>query len=157
MNWWVFSVKNRTRKTIVSGGFEFKFKNYDLVIRSISSNFELRIRATEWMFGYLAAAMAQGKEDQLKGYATMMYILSTQLGRDRKFNAEVTKSIEQYMGRLEKVAEEEAKNVADAEIEKAILQAEKDNIDTAKMSRRERRERRREVAKVIKKEILKNE
>lgn len=144
-------MRNTTRKKLTIGGFNFKFKDYDVIITSISDNFKLRVRAGEFMFGYLCSALGQGNMDQLHGYAAIMYMLGTQIAKDAKLAKEVNGACERYMTRMSALAEKAAeKEKGDGKEE---IEMTKDDEAVAKMNRRERRAHKREVEKIVKKEL----
>lgn len=150
-NWWYFTVKNTTRKKLTIGGFNFKFRDYDVTITSISDNFKLRVRAGEFMFGYLCSALGKGDKSQLHGYAAIMYMLATGIAKDAKLAREVNGSCERYMTRMQAFAEKEAEKVeGDGKEEIEMM---KDDVAVAKMSRRKRRAHKREVEKIVRKEL----
>lgn len=151
LNWWYFTVKNTTQRKLTIGGFNFKFRNYDVIIKSISDNFEIRVRAGEFMFGYLCSALGKGDKSQLHGYAAIMYMLATQIGKDAKLAREVNGSCERYMTRMQAFAEKEAEKVEGDG--KAEIEMTKDDVAVAGMNRKQRRAHKREVEKIVKKEI----
>lgn len=103
------------------GGFvcNFYFKEGSIVdsymeIRTVSDNWRMRLDARHEMYGYLFAAMEQGKEDQVYGYCATLYTMATIL--DQGLINDTQKAIIKYMKRMEKKAESEAKSVTETQI-----------------------------------------
>lgn len=102
--WWRLSVANRKMAEKTIGGFKFEFRKYDLRIRTLSGNWRLRLLCTEHPFGYLAQSMKAGIDDNLHGYATLMYVCSTQLTKDAKLVRNVEFAVRKYSERIEREA-----------------------------------------------------
>lgn len=118
----IFKRKKQTPlKHVEIGGFvvNWYFKEGSIVesymeIRTESDNWRMRLDARHAMYGYLFAAMEQGKEEQVHGYCATLYILATAL--DQGLINDVQKSISKYMKRMEKQAETEANKVTEEQI-----------------------------------------
>lgn len=82
-------------------------------IRTVSDNWRMRLDARHEMYGYLLAALKQGKKEQVHGYCVQLYILATAL--DQGLINDVQKAIAKYMKRMDKKAESEAKNVSETQ------------------------------------------
>lgn len=120
--WWnlmVFYLTNRKLETAEVGGFKYVFRKYSMTVSSLSENFKMRILCGEHAYGYLLTALRHNKEENLGGYALMLYSLAVSLTRDQKLVSDVTRDIKGYAARVEREAEKEAKrtkNVSDEEI-----------------------------------------
>ena len=117
---WLFHVANPVIRTGEGHGFKYTFRKYWLEIESISGNWKTRVTASEHPFAYLLVSVEQGNEN-LFGFAEMMYYLSSTLTRDQGLVNDVQKALRKYEIRLsktdlepeeeEKVAIEEVKGV----------------------------------------------
>lgn len=106
LNFWYLRLRNKVRNRFTEGGFEFIFREYDLIIRSLSGSFEVRILSTEYAYGYLLSALVQDKIDTIHGYAVYMYMIASGLCREERFVRELNEVIDGYCSRqLEKVSE----------------------------------------------------
>lgn len=155
MAFWYFKVRNFTRRVVTLGGFKIRFREYDMTIKSLSDNFKMTVRADCHPFGYLSASLAKGKNENIQGYATIMYLVATGITTDEKLNNEIRRALMRYNDRLEAKAAMNVKNESanDAEIaHKANIEAVKAEMPQRKLSRAERREKEREMRKIIRKE-----
>lgn len=109
--WLRLHVMNVVEERRTIGGFEFVFRRYDLTVRTLSGNFRTRIMCTEHPFAYLAHSLRDGREDNLHGYASLLYIVATQLTQDAPFARAVESGVKRYMERLEREGRKREKNV----------------------------------------------
>lgn len=152
LEFWYLTVRNTVQKRIEVGGFEIVFRQYDLRIRSLSDNFSMKIRSGEHAFGYLAASMGQGHEDNVHGYAVFMYLIATNICRDDRLRRELQRAIQGYQERENaKVKLEEADGN-----EEAALESVRKDLERSEMSRAQRRRAEKAFQKEAKK-ILKEE
>lgn len=84
------------------GGFRYIFRKYSMEVRTLSGNFGVKVMCTEHPCGYLLQSMKQGKDKNLEGYATLMYIIGTNLTRDQNMVSDITQDVKNYFRRLEK-------------------------------------------------------
>lgn len=145
---WYFTVKNRVQRKEVMGGFEIEFRQYDMRIRSLSSNFRMQIRAGEYAFGYLVSSLAQGCPKNVEGYATYMYMIATELCKDDGLRNDIHKALLKYNARLEKKARESV--VEDKTAEDIAIDVEKSVIAHAGMSKKEQKKIDKRFKKAVK-------
>ena len=75
----------------------------------------MRIAGNIHAYGYLLEAANQEKIEQIHGYAAMLFILSQQFTQDQGLTNDVVRSINKWQKRMDKKAQEAAKDVSDAE------------------------------------------
>lgn len=119
-------------------------------ITTVSDNFSLKV--TGYPYGYLMESAAQGNEENIHGFCAMMYLVADGVYRDAGFAKDLMKSISKYQKRLEKKAEDAAKNVTEAqeEADTALLN---DIISEQGMSKKELKAKR-EADKEALREVL---
>lgn len=152
LEFWYFHVRNGVQSRLEVGGFEIEFHQYDLRIKSLSGNFAMKIRASEYAFGYLVSSLANGNEDNLHGYAVFMYLVATEICKDDKLRKDLQRAIENYQSR----SSAKAKLDKEDGNEEAAIAAMKEDLRRANMSRAERRRAEKEFRKNVK-EIIKEE
>lgn len=93
-------------------------------IRTVSDNWRMRIDARHEVYGYLMAAVEQGKESQVHGYCVTLYMTATAMTQDQGFVNDIQKAITKFMKRMEKQSESEAKAVKEEQIaaDEALMQ-----------------------------------
>lgn len=146
---------NRKRAVVDEGGFKIVFRNYDMRIRTKSGNFSMKIMAGEYPFGYLATAESQGKKDQVHGYAQYVYLVAMMLCRDGQFKNDIRTALNCLNKKMQRKAEKDAKKV-DESMDNVETDIVKRDMETGRMSRRERRKASREF-KDTAKTVLNNE
>lgn len=141
------------------GGYivNFYFKEDSIVdsymeIRTVSDNWRMRLDARHEVYGYLAAAVQQGKEEQVHGYCAMLYVIATGVTQDQGFVNDIQKAISKFMKRMDVKAKEEAKSVTEEQIiaDEALMG---EAIERGKTKGNKRAEKK--ASKESKKEILK--
>ena len=75
----------------------------------------LTIPGNTHVYGYLTAALEQGRNEQLHGYAFVLNAVSMLLTQDLGFNADIQKAIVEWQKRKEAEGAEKAKAVTDSE------------------------------------------
>ncbi len=104
-------------------------------------------------FGYLLAAVSQGKEEEVHSYCVMLWRVTQEIYQDLGFCQDIIKAINKRDKRLMKEAEQNAKNVTDWQ-EQADNALMREAIERGKpMSRQQRRKMERESRKEMR-EIL---
>lgn len=147
LEFWYFCVCNRCHKSLVTGGFQVDFRNYDIRIKSLSGNFSMKVRSGEYAFGYLYAALGKGNTENIHGYALFVYTIASCICQDEKFAEDVLKSIEDYAKRAEEKPSEELDDLDD----ETILMALQKDIEYSELPRSQRRKIDREFKKTLKK------
>lgn len=147
LEFWYFGVRNRLERRYERGGFRVDFRRYDMRIRTLSGNFALRLRANEYSYGYLLSSLMQGREDNLRGYAMLLYIVASCVCEDDGLRRDLMKGIERYEGRLERKAAKAAKEAGGEAESEACVEQERSDLEAAGLSRRARRRRSRERVK----------
>lgn len=96
------------------GAFKFNFRRYDLIISTLSENFEVRFTADKDPYGYLLA----GKDDtNIHGFAATIYEVGKLLTTDQGFVNDIQKAISKYEKRLGKAElEQDGEEAAIAEV-----------------------------------------
>lgn len=102
---------NRRRAEKTVAGFRFVFRDYDMTLSTLSGNWSMRLLCTEHPFGYLAASLRDGLDENLHGYALLMYALSTQMTRERRLVKDVEGAVRRYAGRIEREGARREKEV----------------------------------------------
>lgn len=115
-------LKTKPYKTVECGGFiaNFYYNEGDLAktyleITTVSGVWSMRIAGNIHAYGYLLEAANQEKIEQIHGYAAMLFILSQQFTQDQGLTNDVVRSINKWQKRMDKKAQEAAKDVSDAE------------------------------------------
>lgn len=156
-------LKTTLYRSVEAGAFRFNFYRDEKKLRKgrvdgtylkISAigkgeQWTLTIPGNSHVYGYLLAALEQGKNDQLHGYAFMLNVVSMLLTQDEGFNADIQKAITDWYERINKVAEDNAKAVSDAEetasqafMEDVVAYAEASPKERKRMSEESRKEMR---------------
>ena len=152
----ILKTKPKYSYEVGSGAFCFNFyideknpKGNYLHITTPSGAFEQTV--CNYAFGYLLAASQQGKMDELAAYGLMLYRVSEEVYQDLGFCQDIIRAINKRDKRLMKEAEQNAKNVTDAD-EMASDALMREAIERGKpMSRQQRRKMKRESRKEMKK------
>lgn len=147
--WFFTTFLNRKKAVIDEGGFKIVFRNYDMRITTKSGNFSMKVMAGDYPFGYLAAALNQGKKSQVHGYAEYMYLVAMMLCRDVQFQRDIKRDLELLNKRVQRKAEKAAQEV-DENMENVETEIVKRDMEVGQMSRRERRKASREFKKTAK-------
>lgn len=138
---WCLNVMNPVVVSGEKGGFRYVFRRYTLELRTVSGNWRTRVTACEHPWAYLRASVEQGREDNVFGFANVLYYLTMTMTTDQRLVDEVQKALVDYETRL---AERE-KSGEDPEEEKAAMEEVKGVQDYAEMGARERRKYERDV------------
>lgn len=99
--WW-FTFRNPVVRKGEKGGFKYKFKRFWLDISTKSGNWKMRVMADEHPYAYLLAGVQQGNENNVFGFAEMLYMQVFTLTRDQGLVNDVQKAIKKYQARLVK-------------------------------------------------------
>lgn len=157
------SLLNRHRKkpykTAEVGEWQFEWhynekdvKGCYLQIKAKSGAFSVRINGAYHPYGYLLAALEQGKTEQLLGFAALAYVTISSLTQEQDFVDDITKAVEKHLKRVDDKAQEAAAAVTEAQeqVDEILM---RDIISEQSMSEAEL-EAKREEDKEILKEIL---
>ena len=131
---------------------DFYFKpnsaRHTYVLISTANNvFNLKLDGRLYAYGYLLAALEQGKTEQIEGYAMTMWQVATGIVQEQGFCDDVQRAINKRVKRIFKQAEREAKQHNDAkeEYDSAIMDA----IIDASEDKRSRKQRVKEMREVL--------
>lgn len=128
-------------------GFKYVVRRFWLDIETLSGNWKMRVTASEHPFGYLVAGLTQKSEENLFGFAEIMYYLNATLTRDQVLVDDVQKAMREYEARLAKTPlEPEDEERAAIEEVKAV----QEYVDA---SPKERKKMERETNKRFKKAV----
>lgn len=122
-------LKTNLYKSVEVGPYRFNFYRDEKKIRKGSVNgtylkisaigrdeqWSLTIPGNAHVYGYLTAALEQGKTEQLHGYAFMLNAVSMLLTQDEGFNADIQKAIMSWQERMNEKAKASAEKVTDSE------------------------------------------
>lgn len=101
--WWYFYLANPVVAKGERGGFKYKFRRFWLEIETVSGNWKMRSTASENPYGYLVASVNAKNEDNVYGFAEMLYMLQALLTIDQKLVDDVRKALKNYEKRSEGV------------------------------------------------------
>lgn len=101
--WWYFYLANPVVAKGERGGFKYKFRRFWLEIETVSGNWKMRSTASENPYGYLVASVNAKNEDNVYGFAEMLYMLQALLTVDQKLVDDVRKALKNYEKRSEGV------------------------------------------------------
>ena len=132
---WCLNVMNPVVVSGEKGGFRYVFRRYTLELRTVSGNWRMSVTACEHPWAYLRASVEQGREDNVFGFAHVLYYLTMTMTTDQRLVDEVQKALVDYDRRLE----EKAKVEEDPEEEKAAMEEVRGVQEYAEMGARERR------------------
>lgn len=104
-----FRDKKRIRKGSVKGTY------LKISAMGRDEQWSLTIPGNTHVYGYLTAALEQGRNEQLHGYAFVLNVVSMLLTQDQGFNADIQKAIVEWQKRKEAEGGEKAKAVTDSE------------------------------------------
>lgn len=149
MRFWCLNVMNPVVVSGEKGGFGYVFRRYTLELRTVSGNWRMRVTACEHPWAYLRASVEQGREDNVFGFAHVLYYLTMTMTTDQRLVDEVQKALVDYDRRLEENVGE------DSEEEKAALEEVKGVQEYVEMGARERRKYERDVNRRFKKAVEK--
>ena len=99
--WWYFYIANPVVAKGERGGFKYKFRRFWLEIETVSGNWKMRSTASENPYGYLVASVNANNEDNVYGFAEMLYMLQALLTMDQKLVDDVRKALKNYEKRSE--------------------------------------------------------
>lgn len=150
---WCLNVMNPVVVSGEKGGFRYVFRRYTLELRTVSGNWRMMVTACEHPWAYLRASVEQGREDNVFGFANVLYYLTMTLTTDQRLVDEVQKALMDYETRLE----EKAKVEEDPEEEKAAMEEVRGVQEYAEMGARERRKMEREISGRFRKSVKKAE
>ena len=150
---WCLNVMNPVVVSGEKGGFRYVFRRYTLELRTVSGNWRRRVTACEHPGAYLRASVEQGREDNVFGFAHVLYYLTMTMTTDQRLVDEVQKALVDYEKRLE----EKAKVEEDPEEEKAAMEEVRGVQEYAEMGARERRKMEREINGRFRKSVKKAE
>lgn len=156
-------LKTNLYKSVEVGPYRFNFFRDEKKLRKGSidgtylkicairrdEQWSLTIPGNAHVYGYLTAALEQGKTEQLHGYAFILNAVSLLLTQDEQFNADIQKAISAWQERINKRAEQNAAAVTDSE-EMASAAFMEDIVSEQGMSKKElkaKREADRELMK----------
>ena len=131
VRFWCLNVMNPVEASGEKGGFRYVFRRYTLELRTVSGNWRMRVTACEHPFGYLRASVEQGKEDNVFGFANVLYYLTMTMTTDKRLVDEVQKAL--------------VKAEDDPEEEKAAMEEVRGVQEYVEMGARERRKYERDV------------
>lgn len=100
--WWWFVFKNRVVRKGNVGGFKYVFRNLTMDISTVSGNFKGRWTADEHPYAYL---LAGGDEENIHGFAMLVYMVSKLLTSDQIFVDDVQQALKKYEERVVKHAD----------------------------------------------------
>lgn len=123
--------KQKPIKHIEVGAYEFDFYFKSDSVKSTYMEIKcgevatFRIDGRTHAYGYLYAAAEQGHNEQLHGYATLLYILATELTKDQELVNDVVAAINSYIQRKKAEGAEKAAEVTEAQetAEQAAMEA----------------------------------
>lgn len=147
----LFKLRNPVRWKGEKGGFKAVIREYDMEISSLSGNFKLYRLADEHPYGYLAESSRQGKDDNIFGYARVLYEVSCLLTTDQKFANDIAKAITSYESRLLKTKAPKD----DADEEEIALEEVRQIQEVVDMPKKQRRQYERDVNGRFKKAVKK--
>lgn len=147
MRLWCLNVANPVETSGEKGGFRYVFRRYTLELRTVSGNWRMRVTACEHPWAYLRASVEQGREDNVFGFANVLYYLTMTMTTDQRLVDEVQKALVDYEKRLE----EKEKSEDDPEDEQAALDEVKGVQDYVEMGSKERRKYEKDVNRRFKK------
>lgn len=101
--WWYFYLANPVVAKGERGGFKYKFRRFWLEIETVSGNWKMRSTASENPYGYLLASVNSKNEDNVYGFAEILYTLQALLTVDQKLVDDVRKALDNYEKRSEGV------------------------------------------------------
>lgn len=153
MRFWCLNVMNPVEVSGEKGGFRYVFRRYTLELRTVSGNWRMRVTACEHPWAYLRASVEQGREDNVFGFAHVLYYLTMTMTTDQRLVDEVQKALVDYDVRLE----EKAKVEEDPEEEKAAMEEVRGVQEYAEMGAKERRKMEREINGRFRKSVKKAE
>ena len=153
----ILKTKPKHHLEIGNGAFIADFyvdeKNPDVkhnYLHIYASNGVFEQKVVGYPFGYLLAAVSQGKEEEVHSYCVMLWRVTQEIYQDLGFCQDIIKVINKRDKRLMKEAEQNAKNVTDAD-EMASDALLREAIERGKpMSRQQRRKMKRESREEMK-------
>ena len=153
MRFWCLNVTNPVELSGEKGGFRYVFRRYTLELRTVSGNWRMRVTACEHPWAYLRASVEQGREDNVFGFAHVLYYLTMTMTTDQRLVDEVQKALVDYETRLT----EKEKVEEDPEEEKAAMEEVRGVQEYAEMGAKERRKMEREINGRFRKSVKKAE
>lgn len=138
LRFWYFRIANPVIAKGEKGGFKWVFRKYYLTIETVSGNWRTRIVAGDHPYGYLLAGVQQGSEENIHGYAAMVYELSMLLTRDQGLVDDIQKALRKYDTRLNKEAASKERD--DDELALKEVELEEQAIEQMRTPRKVRRD-----------------
>lgn len=138
---------NKVLYRLERGGFRVTFRRYSMVIQSVSDNFKVEYEVSEHPYGYLYASLLNGHEDNIWGYAHLVYYLSYTLTTEQQLVDDIEACLRSYAERVESKQEDMPYDVS----EQAIIEDLQELERYKDMSRAERRRRSKEADKKLRK------
>lgn len=137
--------ENNIRKGILKGTY------LRISVVREDEQWSLAMPGNSHAYGYLLAALNQGKTEQLANYARLMWCMSMLDTTEQGFDSDAWKVVLKWQKRMFKRAESNAKAVTEAE-ETASQAFMESVVKRSKMSRKEVKKEREELKKVLKEE-----
>lgn len=130
---------------------EKNIKGCYLSIKAKSGNFSLTINGSYHAYGYLLAALEQGKTEQLHGFIAMLYVTATTLTVDQGFVDDMNKAIGKFLKRLDKKASSAAKDVTEVQdqADAALMEDIVSELDMSEDELKTKREADRQIMKEV--------
>ena len=144
---WYFKIANPVVCKGQRGGFKYVFRRFWLEISTLSGNWSMRVTANEHPYAYLLVGAQNGHENNVFGFAEMLYELNATLTTDQKLVNDVQKAIKRYEERLAKT------ELESADEEKAAIEEVKGVQEYVEKPKRLRRKYDREVDGRFKKAV----
>lgn len=152
--WFYWLFFNKTIRTHRLKNYIFKWKERYLEIKSKSENVSVRIGSGMHPYFYLLESSRQGLEENLEGYAFLVFSTSLLLTKDDEFVSFVTAGLMKFTDNTIAKGAEMASNVDETteQLEQAYME---DVVKRGQMTRQQRRKAEREAVKEMKK-VLKS-
>lgn len=151
--------RKKPYKTTEIGEWQFEWyhnekdiKGCYLLLKAKSGAFSVKINGAYHPYGYLLAALEQGKTEQLLGFAALTYVTITSLTQDQAFVDDITAAVEKQLKSISEKAEAAAAAITE-EQDKANEALMNDIISEQDMSKAELKAKREEDKKLMR-EVL---
>lgn len=148
VHWWYFTFRNPVIRKGEKGGFKWKFRRFTLEIRTLSGNWKAKWTASEHPY---ATLLTSASDENIEGYASIIYEIGALLTTDQKFVNDITTAIRQYSDRIEQGVEVKE----DEEEERQALEEVKKVQEYAEMNKKESKKAEKKLDKKLKKVLKK--
>lgn len=140
--------RNTLVQEVEFDAYKVTFRRFTMDITTKSGNMKLRTMCMQYPQGYLSYCLEHGSEKQVEWFCNQLYHFVSLITVDQGLANDVHKAFAKYAKRVEKKAENIAKEITPDE-DKLNEEVVKANIEVAKMNKAERKAHKEAIREVL--------